>query len=130
MHWKECKKHQSIYYDSAVHKRCPVCVNKLLQTALFKWGMVELKQFCFGYAILKWNGHFLHALKPSTSQEQKSKSDAEAETAYAKAREIQKTIVSERKELVDFIIREDILLLLPKNDMYAIRKRMAETLSN
>ena len=79
---------------------------------------------------MKWNGHFLNALKPSTSQEQKSKSDAEAETAYAKAREIQKTIVSERKELVDFIIREDILLLLPKNDMYAIRKRMAETLSN
>jgi len=43
--------------------------------------MVELKQFSFGYAILKWNGHFLNALKSSTSQEEKSKSDAEAETA-------------------------------------------------
>ena len=92
--------------------------------------MVELKQFSFGYAILKWNMHFIHALKSSTSQEEKSKSDAEANLAYAKAREIQKTIVSERKELVEFIIKEDILLLLPKNDMDAIRKRMAETLSN
>ena len=46
MHWIEYKKRPSIYYDSSVYERCPVCANELLETTLFKWAMVDPENLC------------------------------------------------------------------------------------
>ena len=130
MNWIECKKHPSIYYDSSVYERCPSCVNEVLGTALFKWAMVDMENLFFENALLKWHELSLHAMNRALTQQEKAKSDVEADTAYAKTREIQKTITAEYTELVGYIMREGVLPFLPRNELGRLAKRIDEFCSS
>ena len=86
MSWIECKKHESIYYDSSVHKRCPVCANDVLNIALAIWMLVGRTELKYIRSLHDWIGLALDSIR--TTSEPKPEVVSKRDAEYAKMNEL------------------------------------------
>ena len=88
--------------------------------------MVDLENILFESAYFKWNRLSLDAMHSDINQDERARTDIEADGAYEKSREIKKKVTEEYKELVQFILKEDIFSVFSENELECIERRFAE----
>lgn len=110
MPWIECKKHTSIYYDSALHLRCPACLNEILKMTAIKLAVIAFKNHYYSVALFDWIELAWETM--SSSSESKEKIVSKRKSAYERLGELQKDITRSCEDLVEYFEENDIRAFL------------------
>ncbi|MCL5068563.1 MAG: hypothetical protein M1368_09470 [Thaumarchaeota archaeon] len=110
MHWIECKRHESIYYDSSVHKICPICANHILGVAFASFVLIAGKELKYAKAVHNWIDLILDSL--SVTAEKKSEVVSKREVAFKNMNEISDDIGEMYDSVTDYSKRNDLKTVL------------------
>lgn len=97
MPWLECKKHPSVYYDSAFHKKCSDCSIGILEVAK-KFVLLAFDNYRYGSVLLDWIRFGLELLQPTRMN--KEEVISKRESADKNLSEIRETITKELQEML------------------------------
>lgn len=108
MTWSACPSHNSVYFDSSVHKICPACQNDKFAKALKMSYHLHLQWVDLAIALLEWQGLSLDSLSYPLADKNRENVFSKKAEAYERAKHILTDTSIRNHELLNFLEKNNL----------------------